>query len=261
MHALTTGNLDEYLDVFAENIAFMTPDGPQLDGRDAIAEYVRPFFADFITQETDTPIEVIHLGDLAFEYGDLAVAMRPKTGDSVMRVMGKYLFVAQRQLDGAWRYTQMIWNSNQDVPVDPLPQGASVQSPSAVSSTAQAADVRGALRRIETAINLGDMSTVATVLAEDAVLMPPGTDLVTGADAARALVESASTSRTFAIEIRPIRTRVSGPWAITRGSLGGHTIVKSSRAREAIDDKFLAVFRLGPDQEWRVARLLWNHNR
>ncbi len=97
-------------EIFAEDAILLPPDGPMLQGRDAIAAFWQPVM--------DSPAEALTLklkhldliGDTAIETGTWAVTVPGEDG-APMQVGGKTLVVWKKGADGAWRMAQDMWNA------------------------------------------------------------------------------------------------------------------------------------------------------
>lgn len=114
--AITAGDLDRWLDLWAEDGKQMPPGAPARIGQDEIREGTRPMSELFDTQMTISPDEVRILGDYAFSHGIFEYAMTPKEGGETVRRQGKFLTILARQSDGSWKIAIDCFNNN--APVD-----------------------------------------------------------------------------------------------------------------------------------------------
>lgn len=115
--AADSGDLESYLSFWAENIIWMPPNAPIMQGKSTIREYVQPFFEQ-LTIHHEISIEEIKVAeDSAFAWLNSKEMYTPKTGEGEpMELNVKAIFLLQRMSDGKWLCTHGIWNSN-----DPLP--------------------------------------------------------------------------------------------------------------------------------------------
>lgn len=100
--------------VYADAAVEMPPDWPAREGVAAIrSAYAAYFEAGAETVEFSmTAVAIEGYDGLAFDRGTWSWTGREGAGTDLVRQVGKYLAVARRQEDGAWRYTAMIWNSD-----------------------------------------------------------------------------------------------------------------------------------------------------
>jgi uncharacterized protein (TIGR02246 family) len=244
--ALADGDLERYLRVFVDDAVFLVPDAATVRGRPAIAEVVRPFFADFRTDERETPREVLALagGDRAFEWGDLSVSMTPKAGGETVAAAGSYLFFARREGGGRWLYTHMIWNGS--TPSPPVPRDVPAAPPEPAFASGAQHDVREALHVLDRACDRGSVDGILACFTDDAVLMPPGEPRLSTPAAIRDYF-------TRTADAEPARFR--GVEEIIAD--GDVALVCSRRWHVGAPQKILIVLRRGIDGVWRVARALW----
>ena len=89
-------NLDQILNLYADNSVFMPPNAPLLRGRDPL----KSFYTDLVSKVTDLrlePADVAGHGPIAYESGTYSM----NTGTT--RDRGKFLFVL-RNMGGNWRF-------------------------------------------------------------------------------------------------------------------------------------------------------------
>ena len=112
------------------------------------------------------------------------------------------------------------------------------------------------------AMRRGDAPAIESLMNDDAVLTPPGEPTLTGSGAVRAWFDEYF--KNFEIEElkdNHCTAAVAGDWAFDSGDYsirirpvaGGNKIEEESR--------FLNVWRQQPNQEWKVARMMWNSAR
>jgi len=105
--------VQQVLDMYAENATFMPPNRPVLRGRDAI----KNFYDELINQNGATNLkletsEVVGHGPIAYQAGTYEIEYKPASGKAPRdRDRGKYLFVL-RNMGGTWRYAYTVWNSD-----------------------------------------------------------------------------------------------------------------------------------------------------
>jgi ketosteroid isomerase-like protein len=97
-------NLDQILNLYADNSVFMPPNAPLLRGRDPL----KSFYTDLVGKVTDLrlePADVAGHGPIAYESGTYTM----NTGAT--RDRGKFLFVL-RNMAGNWRFEYSSWSSD-----------------------------------------------------------------------------------------------------------------------------------------------------
>jgi uncharacterized protein (TIGR02246 family) len=110
--AVNDGDVAAILACWAPDGVLQPPHHPAVHGHAAIAEYFHNIFAARRLTFTFTASTVTVLGEVALErlsYTAIAVSLadRERTED-----VGKGLHVYSRALDGSWKLTQDIWNSD-----------------------------------------------------------------------------------------------------------------------------------------------------
>lgn len=96
--------------VFTEDARLLPPDGPMVEGREAIAAFWQPVLDSPAKDIELTLIAVDIQGDTAIETGTWAVTV-PADGGGEMQVGGKTLVVWKKGDDGQWRMAQDMWNN------------------------------------------------------------------------------------------------------------------------------------------------------
>ena len=107
--------------LYTDDAIVMPPNEPALVGREAIHTWVQGLFEQFSVEETVTTEEVQVAGDWAFLRGTYTFTATPKAEGEPQEETGKCIHIVQRQPDGSWKNTRIIWNSDQPAPVAPTP--------------------------------------------------------------------------------------------------------------------------------------------
>ena len=103
--AWSSRDIEKVLSFYADDATLMYPNMPSIVGKNAIAAYEKPFFADpaFTVQYQITGVDVAQAGDLGYTQGTQTYTMTdPKTG-KVVTDHGKWLTVRKKQADGSWK--------------------------------------------------------------------------------------------------------------------------------------------------------------
>jgi len=110
--AVNAGDVTAILACWAPDGVLQPPHHPAVQGHAAIAEYFRNVFAARRLTFTFTASTVTVLGDVALERLSYSAIAASLVGRERIEDVGKGLHVYSRQLDGSWKLTQDIWNSD-----------------------------------------------------------------------------------------------------------------------------------------------------
>jgi ketosteroid isomerase-like protein len=108
--AENAGSVDQFRSYFADDLVMMGPNMPPVIGGDSVAALMRVFHAAFAVQVEYTSQEIVVFGDWGFDRGTERYTLTPKAGGTPIRKSGNYLYVYQRQADGSWKQSRVIWN-------------------------------------------------------------------------------------------------------------------------------------------------------
>ncbi|MHA2101700.1 MAG: YybH family protein [Candidatus Kariarchaeaceae archaeon] len=106
----SSGNLDGYVALFANDAVQMPYDAPIIVGKDAIHSEAKEFFANNTLKLTDTVEDTKVSGDWAIVRGRYTDVITPNDGSAVETAEGKWVVIYQRQSDGSWKINTEIWN-------------------------------------------------------------------------------------------------------------------------------------------------------
>ena len=108
--AVNTGNVEAEVNRFTENGIYMWPDGPTIIGHDSLYSWFTRRFAKAAVEIENVTEELEVFDGWAFERGTYIARIRPKNGNKVEIVHGKYLNILKKQLDGSWKVSHRIRN-------------------------------------------------------------------------------------------------------------------------------------------------------
>jgi uncharacterized protein (TIGR02246 family) len=115
--AADSGNLEGYLSYWTEDVIWMPPNAPIMQGKITIKEFVQPMLELYTIHRNFSIEEIKADGDFAFARTNSEETYSPKAGEGEsIKSNGKTMFLLKRMPDGTWQGTHCIWNSN-----DPLP--------------------------------------------------------------------------------------------------------------------------------------------
>ena len=110
---VTAGDFEGYRAFWTEDVVWMPPHGPTLQGIEVCMEHNRPYFEEYNSVEKMT-VEEIEIGDrFAFVRVQYTCQGEPKQeGAEPINEDGKGVFILKRKPDGPWVSTHCVWNSN-----------------------------------------------------------------------------------------------------------------------------------------------------
>jgi uncharacterized protein (TIGR02246 family) len=107
------GVFESFGDFWTEDVVWLPPDAPVMEGRQAILEYARPFFEGYTIDQRFDVKEVRTAGRLAFARADFVESYTPKAAQTApLNLNVKAILLFQRQPDGEWAATHCVWNRN-----------------------------------------------------------------------------------------------------------------------------------------------------
>ncbi len=111
--ALTKGDLDSLMSVYADDVIMLPPNRPALVGKAAVQAMWEETLADFAIEVSVNIEEVEVASNRAFERGTFNMKLSPRAGGAPIEDTGKYLDVLRQQADRSWKYSRLSWNSSQ----------------------------------------------------------------------------------------------------------------------------------------------------
>jgi uncharacterized protein (TIGR02246 family) len=101
LDASNRGALDEVLTWMDDDVVFLTPGNPPMQGKEAFAEGFRSTTGNARIESSGEVKQVEVAGDLAFCWTQLSVKVIPQSGDTVERA-GPTLTILRREPGGGW---------------------------------------------------------------------------------------------------------------------------------------------------------------
>ncbi len=109
--AVNAGDVNAWGACSTEDTVWMPPDGPKLDGRAALVDWMKPnFFDKYKVGFSMTYDEVQVFGAQAFARGAFTNDLTPKSGGGTIHLTGKLSNMLRRQPDGSWKFAVVIFN-------------------------------------------------------------------------------------------------------------------------------------------------------
>jgi len=114
--AYNRGDVDQLLSVFGdESIVDMSEDGPSrydLAAREGLREDAAELFAKFSVALSVIIIEIIVLGNTAYDYGWHEFTLRPKSRGETIRKRHRYFELWKKNSSGDWKISLFINNAD-----------------------------------------------------------------------------------------------------------------------------------------------------
>jgi ketosteroid isomerase-like protein len=127
----------------------------------------------------------------------------------------------------------------------------------AAACEATPAAVKRVAEAIIAADNRGDLASVLSTYAKDAVLMPPGEGAIVGLDAIRPRYEQLFAGARLSIDLRIDEAYAGDAVGFVRGRNGGRVTPKASGAPLVLDDAFLMLLRC-ESGAWKISHIIWH---
>ena len=110
--AVKAGDLDTYRTFWSEDVIWLPPGEPMIQGIDDCMEHHRPAFEQLKQDESIWVREVASCGANALVRVDYTYEGIPKPNSKLKRTheVGKGLFIMRRQSGGEWVATHCVWN-------------------------------------------------------------------------------------------------------------------------------------------------------
>lgn len=117
--AQNAGDLDAFLELVDDDVVYMPPDAPSIEGGPAVADFYRTFFDAMRLRMRHDSEETLAAGSLVINRGRAVGTMRPASGGEWLPFDNKYLYVLRRGEDGKLRFGWVIYNAGPETGEDP----------------------------------------------------------------------------------------------------------------------------------------------
>ena len=118
-------------------------------------------------------------------------------------------------------------------------------------------DIESANREIGKAFSSGDISALAAFYTEDAVVLPPNSQMIRGRKAIEEFWKGAVGMGVRSIQLNTIDVQSSGDLAYEIGNATMQIQPQGgSASRETV--KYVVVWKRQPDNSWKLAVDIWN---
>ncbi len=111
MRAFNEGDLESYISLFVDDAVWMPPGDVTIIGKEEIRNWFD--FFDLISHEIVISVDEVQVsGDWALVRDNFKGTSTQKESGETTEIDNKGLVIMKRQLDGSWKITHAIWNSN-----------------------------------------------------------------------------------------------------------------------------------------------------
>lgn len=108
-----SGDLDAWMALNTEDIAFLPPDEPIVKGQAAVRQWMdETYFTPYDVKLDFSFDEEEILGTTAILSGPFTQTLTPKDGSAPVAVKGKFIDIAKKGSDGSWKFSRIIFNSD-----------------------------------------------------------------------------------------------------------------------------------------------------
>lgn len=114
--AINANDLDMFLDAVTDDIVFIAPNAPVMEGKDQVGPWVAGYFDAVETAWEKTSVEFVVAGDWAYERYTYTVVDTPKGGTESYTDTGNGMNIYHLGDDGVWRVARDVWATNQPLP-------------------------------------------------------------------------------------------------------------------------------------------------
>ena len=112
--ASKAGDVETFVSLFSDDAVLMAPNEPTLYGKAEVKEWIEEYFQHFnIVALTDTERETTVMDGWAMERWGYMVAILPVNSAEFERIRddGRWFIIWKRETDGAWKMSQVMFNS------------------------------------------------------------------------------------------------------------------------------------------------------
>ncbi|MFB3779590.1 MAG: SgcJ/EcaC family oxidoreductase [Bryobacteraceae bacterium] len=113
--AYNSGDANALAAAYTDDVIVMNANQPAVEGKQAVRAMFETLFKENAVKLVITPLETQVAGDWAYDRGNYALTITPKSGKRIEE-SGKYLVICKRQPDGSWKLSRDIGNSSEPLP-------------------------------------------------------------------------------------------------------------------------------------------------
>ena len=116
--AINSNDLAQFLSTVTDDVIFMAPNSPAMQGKSEVGPWVRGYFEAVETSWQKTTLEFVVKGDWAYERYAYKVTDTPRAGGDAYSDTGNGVNIYRRGKDGVWRVARDIWATDQPLPTN-----------------------------------------------------------------------------------------------------------------------------------------------
>ena len=102
-------NVEAAVAMYAENAAFLPPDGQVVAGRAAIHDLYRTVAATYDSDLTLHSRRIETSGNLAYDTGDFSETLTTISNGAAQKLSGQYIMEFRRDTLGHWKIVEHVW--------------------------------------------------------------------------------------------------------------------------------------------------------
>lgn len=114
--AINSNDLDRFLATVTDDIVFIAPNSPVIEGKAQVAPWVGGYFEAVETAWEKTSVEFVVSGDWAFERYTYKVIDTPRDGGAAYFDTGSGINIYRLGEDGIWRVARDVWATDRPLP-------------------------------------------------------------------------------------------------------------------------------------------------
>ena len=111
------------------------------------------------------------------------------------------------------------------------------------------------------AVNTCDVELLLRGMTDDVVYLGPSMEPILGKAAMRAYITPLYAKASIQLEATPVSIEIEDSRAIEWGLIKGTMASNSETDPEPVDNKYLFIYRLDSDGEWRICYDVYNTNQ
>jgi uncharacterized protein (TIGR02246 family) len=138
------------------------------------------------------------------------------------------------------------------------PQEATETTETPSAPMLDAETVRAQVDQFVSVWNTGDLASLGSMIAEDAVLMQPDGQPLVGHDAIMATISEGYDIATYQQSATVDEVLALGDYAYARGAWTLNPTAEGGEDAPSMNGKWSVVYKAGPDGDWQTWRWIWN---
>ena len=112
LDAVNKNDITRVTDVLTEDAVWIPPGMPALNGKEAISDWINPFFETYDYEFKLDSLDIRGAGDWAVEHASFTSRLSPKDGGEGSEHHGKYIMIWRWEKDNKWRIERYLDTSD-----------------------------------------------------------------------------------------------------------------------------------------------------